>query len=76
MRPAAAAEPTKQTWQIVIKGHATSVIACAHYLCVRSVRAKLIEYEWIQQIHVTGHLLHTTQLALFFGVSKLNDQTG
>lgn len=46
------------------------------YLCVCSVRAELIEDERIQQVHVTGHLLHTTQLALLFGVGELNDQAG
>lgn len=45
------------------------------YLLVCSVGAKLIEDERIQQVHVTGHLLHAPQLALLLGVGEFNNET-
>ena len=44
------------------------------YLCVCPVGSELVEYEWVEQAHVSGHLLHSPQLALLLCVGQLHHQ--
>jgi len=46
------------------------------YLGVGAVRTELIKDERIQQVHVTGHLLHAPYLSLLLRVGVFDDQAG
>ena len=45
------------------------------YLCVSSVRPELVEYERVEESHVSRHLLHPTQVTLLLSVCKLHHKT-
>lgn len=45
-----------------------------NYLSVRSVGAKLVENERMDQAHIAGHLLHSPQLSLLLRVGEFHHQ--
>lgn len=48
----------------------------ATYLRVCAVRSKLIKDKRIQEVHMTGHLLHASYLSLLFRVGVFDNQAG
>lgn len=71
--PAAVAVPQERAQVSTRRGGQWGV---ATYLRVRAVRSKLIKDKRIQEVHMTGHLLHASYLSLLFRVGVFDNQAG